>query len=375
MRKPSVDRRKFLKELAGSAAALSILPHAAQAQPARTGPAKLRFAVIGINHSHINSQVNAVLRGGGELVSVFAKEPDLLAGFTKTFPQAKQARTENEILEDKSIQLVLSSGIPVERGPLGVRVMRAGKDYMADKPGITTLDQLAEIRKVQAETKRIYSIMYSERFENRATVKAGELVKAGAIGQVIQTIGLGPHRITPASRPEWFWHKEQFGGILCDIASHQADQFLFFTGSTSGTVVSSQVANVRHPDKPGFEDFGDTTLRGNRGTGYIRVDWFTPDGLSTWGDGRLTILGTDGFIEIRKNVDIGGREGPSHLFLVDQKQTRYIETKDVELPYGAALVNDVVNRTDTAMTQAHCFLATELMLTAQAKAQRVTFTS
>ncbi|MEO7271658.1 MAG: Gfo/Idh/MocA family oxidoreductase [Vicinamibacterales bacterium] len=375
MPKPSVDRRKFLRDLAGSAAALSILPHAAEAQPARTGPPLLRFAVIGINHGHINSQVNAVLRGGGELVSVFAKEPELLAGFTKTFPQAKAARSENEILEDRSIHLVLSAGIPVERGPLGVRVMQHGKDYMADKPGITTLGQLAEIRKVQAETKRIYSIMYSERFENRATVKAGELVKAGAIGQVIQTIGLGPHRITPASRPEWFWHKEQFGGILCDIASHQADQFLYFTGSTSGEVVSSQVANVRHADKPGFEDFGDATLRGNRGTGYIRVDWFTPDGLSTWGDGRLTILGTDGFIEIRKNVDIGGRPGPSHLFLVDKKETRYIETKDVELPYGAALVQDVVNRTDTAMTQAHCFLATELMLKAQAQATRVTFTS
>ena len=217
--------------------------------------------------------------------------------------------------------------------------------------------------------------MYSERFENRATVKAGELVKAGAIGQVIQTIGLGPHRITPASRPEWFWHREQFGGILCDIASHQADQFLYFTGSTTGEVVAAQVANVRHPDKPEFEDFGDTMLRGNRGTGYIRVDWFTPDGLSTWGDGRLTILGTDGFIEIRKNVDIGGREGPSHLFLVDQKQTRYIDTTSVDLPYGAALVNDVVNRTETAMPQAHCFLATQLMLEAQAKAQRVTVTS
>jgi len=375
MSKPSVDRREFLRDLAGSAAALAILPAAAQAQPARTGPPKLRFAVIGINHNHINSQVNAVLRGGGELVSVFAKEPDLLAGFTKTFPQAKPARSENEILEDSSIQLVLSSGIPVDRAPLGVRVMRHGKDYMADKPGITTLAQLAEVRKVQAETKRIYSIMYSERFENRATVKAGELVKAGAIGQVIQTIGLGPHRITPASRPEWFWHKEQFGGILCDIASHQADQFLYFTGSTTGEVVAAQVANVRHPDKPEFEDFGDTMLRGNRGTGYIRVDWFTPDGLSTWGDGRLTILGTDGFIEVRKNVDIGGREGPSHLFLVDQKQTRYIDTTSVDLPYGAALVNDVVNRTETAMPQAHCFLATQLMLEAQAKAQRVTITS
>jgi predicted dehydrogenase len=361
-----LDRRTFLKDLAG-AATVSMLPRAQT--PARAPV--LKFAVIGINHGHINSQVQAVIRGGGELVAVYAKEPDLLAAFTKTFPQAKQARAENEILEDPSIALVLTSGIPVDRAPLGIRVMKHGKDYMSDKPGVTTLAQLAEVRKVQAETRRIYSIMYSERLENRATVRAGELVKAGAIGRVIQTIGLGPHRITPATRPAWFWDKAQFGGILCDIASHQADQFLFFTGSTRAEVVSAQVGNVHHPDKPGFEDFGDVTLRGDRGTGYIRVDWFTPDGLSTWGDGRLTILGTEGFIEIRKNVDIGGRPGGSHLFLVDQKQTRYIDCADVALPYGEQLVADVLHRTETAMPQAHCFLATELMLKAQAQAHRL----
>ena len=376
MTKPRVGRRDFLRDMAGSAAAISILPRTSNAQtPAKTVSPKLKFAVIGINHSHINSQVDAVLRGGGELVSVFAKEPDLVDAFIKRFPQAKRAREEKEVLEDKSIQLVLSSGIPVDRAPLGIRVMKHEKDYMSDKPGVTTLAQLAEARKVQAETKRIYSIMYSERFENRATVKAGELVKAGAIGQVIQTIGLGPHRITPASRPEWFWDKAQFGGILCDIGSHQADQFLYFTGSTRADVVSSQIGNVHHSDRPKFEDFGDVMLRGDRGVGYIRVDWFTPDGLSTWGDGRLTILGTDGFIEIRKNVDIGGRPGASHLFIVDNKDTRYIDTKDVVLPYGDQLVADVLNRTETAMSQAHCFLATELMLKAQAQAQTVRFGS
>jgi len=376
MTKPRVGRRDFLRDVAGSAAAISILPRTSSAQtPAKTVSPKLKFAVIGINHSHINSQVDAVLRGGGELVSVFAKEPDLVDAFVKRFPQAKRAREEKEVLEDKSIQLVLSSGIPVDRAPLGIRVMKHEKDYMSDKPGVTTLAQLAEARKVQAETKRIYSIMYSERFENRATVKAGELVKAGAIGQVIQTIGLGPHRITPASRPEWFWDKAQFGGILCDIGSHQADQFLYFTGSTRADVVSSQIGNVHHSDRPKFEDFGDVMLRGDRGVGYIRVDWFTPDGLSTWGDGRLTILGTDGFIEIRKNVDIGGRPGASHLFIVDNKDTRYIDTKDVVLPYGDQLVTDVLNRTETAMSQAHCFLATELMLKAQAQAQTVRFGS
>lgn len=242
---------------------------------------------------------------------------------------------------------------------------------MVDKPGITTLEQLAEVRRVQKEIKRIYSIMYSERLENRATVKAGELVKAGAIGNVIQTIGLGPHRMTPKSRPDWFFDKKRFGGIICDIGSHQFDQFLFFTGSKKADVVASQVGNVHYPQYPKFEDFGDVMLRGDGGMGYIRVDWFTPDGLKSWGDGRLTILGTEGFIEIRKNIDPGGREGANHLFITDQKETRYLDCSKEPLPYGEQLVNDVLNRTETAMSQEHCFLATELALRAQKQAQEI----
>ena len=371
-----IGRREFIKDIAGSAAVMSALPAAALGQPALPQRApRLRFGVIGINHSHIYGQVGAVLRAGGELSAVYAKEPDLLDPFRKRFPQAKLARSENEILEDGAIQLVLSSAIPDERAPLGIRVMQHGKDYMSDKPGITTLDQLAEVRRVQAKTKRIYSIMYSERLENRATVKAGELAAAGAIGRVVQTIGLGPHRMSPETRPAWFFDRPRYGGILCDIASHQADQFLYFTGSTRAEVVAAQVGNVHHTQYPTFEDFGDVTLRGDRGTGYIRVDWFTPDGLGSWGDGRLTILGTEGFMEIRKNIDIAGRPGASHLFLVDQKDTRYIDCSGVPLPYGEQLVSDVLNRTETAMPQAHCFLATELMLKAQQQAQRLTFTA
>jgi predicted dehydrogenase len=371
MKHTRVGRREFVRGLAGSAA-LAALPRRAGAERvARQGPPKLRFSVIGINHGHINSQVQAVQRGGGELVAVFAREADLTATFVKRFPTVKVAKSEQEILDDKSIQLVLSAAIPDERAPIGIRVMKSGKDYMADKPGITTLEQLAEARKVQAATKRIYSIMYSERFENRATVKAGQLVKAGAIGKVVQTIGLGPHRTNLPTRPAWFFEKPRYGGILCDIASHQADQFLYFTGSTRADVVASQVGNVNHQKYPGFEDFGDMMVRGDGGTGYIRVDWFTPDGLATWGDGRLTILGTDGYIEIRKNIDIAGRSGGSHLFLVDRKETKYIDCANVPLPYGDQLVADVLNRTETAMTQAHCFLATELVLKAQKQAQRV----
>ena len=392
MHQPQFNRRRFIKETVTTAAGLVVLaaiPENLKAAANTGNPEKIkapnitstdkamapriRFSVIGLNHGHINSQVEAVLRGGGQLISFYAKEPDLAAAFNKRFPQAKLVKSEKEILENKSIQLVLSAAIPNERAPLGVRVMRSGKDYMVDKPGITSLEQLAEVRRVQKETKRIYSIMYSERLENRATVKAGELVKAGAIGKVIQTIGLGPHRMNPKSRPEWFFDKKYFGGIICDIASHQFDQYLYFTGSTKAEIVASQVGNFNHPQYPAFEDFGDTMLRGDGGPGYIRVDWFTPDGLKTWGDGRLTILGTEGFIEIRKNIDIAGREGGNHLFLTDQKETRYIDSKDTPLPYGQQLVDDVVNRTETAMSQEHCFLATELALKAQQQAQKITF--
>jgi predicted dehydrogenase len=293
--------------------------------------------------------------------------------FLKKYPQAKKANAEKDILEDKTIQLVLSSIIPNERAPLGIRVMQHGKDYMSDKPGITSLEQLAEVRRVQKQTGRIYSIMYSERFENKATVKAGELVKAGVIGKVIQTIGLGPHRISLSTRPPWFFDKKYFGGIITDIASHQFDQFLYFTGSTKADIVSSQTGNVAHPQYPQFEDFGDVTVNGNGGTGYIRVDWFTPDGLKSWGDGRLTILGTEGFIEIRKNVDIAGRDGGNHLFVVNGKDTQYIDCNNLNLPYGEQLVNDVLNRTETAMTQEHCFLTTELALKAQKQAKKLSF--
>lgn len=331
----------------------------------------IRFSVIGITHNHIFGQVRSLLNAGATFVSWIARESErtLEAEFAKEFPQAAHASSEAAILEDPSVHLIVTSTVPADRAPLGVAAMRHGKDFMSDKPGFTTLEQLAEARRVQAETGRIYSICFSERLENRATVRAGELVKQGAIGKVLQTIGLGPHRLNAPTRLPYFFERERYGGILCDIASHQFDQFLFFTGSTQAEVVASQVGNLAHPQYPGLEDFGDVVLRGDGGTGYVRVDWFTPDGLPVWGDGRLTILGTDGYIELRKYVDIEGRPGGNHLFLADRAGTRYINCGDVELPYGRQLVADVLNRTATAMPQAHAFLASELALRAQAQAR------
>jgi predicted dehydrogenase len=332
---------------------------------------QVRFGVIGLNHDHIYGMTRTLLKAGAELVSFYADEPDLAATFAGRYPQARQARSREEILADPTLQLIASAAIPDERAPLGVAAMQHGKDYLSDKPGFTTLAQLAEARQAQAATGRIHNVFYGERFENAATVRAGELVQAGAIGQPLQTVGLGPHRLRADTRPAWFFDRARYGGIINDIAAHQMDQFLFFTRSDTAEVAASQVGNLAHPQWPAFEDFGDALVRGNNGTGYVRVDWFTPDGLPTWGDTRLTVIGTEGYLEVRKNCDIAGRAGSNHLFLVDQQGTRYIDCTDVNLSFGRLFLADIVNRTETAMSQAHSYLASELALRAEAQAQRL----
>ena len=275
---------------------------------------------------------------------------DRAARVRKRFPDVKIVATQDEILDDPAVQLVLTSQIASERAGIAVRAMKRGKDFLSDKPGITTLEQLAEVRRTIVETKRIYAILYSELLEVKAAVYAGVLVRQGAIGKVIQTINIAPHQIVQhagdagggGGRPAWFWNPDQYGGILCDIGSHQVDQFLFYTGSTEAEVVESQIANVRHPAYPRFQDFGDMVLRGNRGLGYVRLDWFTPDGLG------------------------------NNLFVVDNKQARYIDCNAMPLPFGSQFVADIVNRTHLAQNQDEALLAAELVIKAQKRAKWVT---
>ncbi len=378
MRGP-ISRRSLLRA-AGSTGILAGLPEAAAAGPvtheiaasagAETSPKyTVDFAVIGLDHDHINGITAALLRGGGRLRAVHSTNAAGLADFQHRFPGVKVVASEAEILEDPSIQVVASAAIPDLRAPLGMRVMRHGKDYLCDKPGILTLDRLEEVRRAIQETGRIFAILYSERLGVRAAVHAGELVKSGAIGRVIQTINIAPHQLSEPVRPEWFWDPDRCGGILCDIGSHQIEEFLYYTGSTAADVTVSQVANWNHRHRSKFQDFGDMMLHGDGGVGYVRVDWFTPDGLGTWGDGRVFILGTEGYIEMRKYVDIAGRPGGNHLFVVDRKQTRYIDCRKIELPFGPQFIGDVVNRTHVAQDQEHALLTAELAIKAQKNAK------
>jgi len=335
-------------------------------------PGEFAVAAIGLDHGHIYGQCNGLIEAGADLVAVYDPDPAKVAAFVKTYPQARVVQSEQEILQDARVKLVASAAVPCDRGPLGVRVMRHGKDYFTDKCPFTTLAQLAEAREVVAQTGQKYAVYYSERLHNESAVFAGQLIHGGAIGRVLQVIGLGPHRINVPSRPAWFFELARYGGILCDIGSHQVEQFLYYSGATDGTVMHSKVANYAHPDYPELQDFGDATIMGNNGaTNYFRVDWFTPNGLSTWGDGRTIIMGTQGYIELRKYVDVT-RGGGDQVYLVDQQREQHFAVAgQVGYPFFGELIRDCLNRTELAMAQAHTFKAAELAMQAQAAAMMI----
>lgn len=336
-------------------------------------PGEFVFAAVSLDHGHIYGMCNGLIEAGAELKWVYDPDPEKVEKFLQTYPQARAARSEQEVLQDPEVRLIAGAAVPSERCALGLRAMDHGKDYFTDKAPFTTLDQLAAARRKTAETGLKYMVYYSERLHVESAVYAGQLVHDGAIGRVLQVIGLGPHRLNAPSRPRWFFEKQYYGGILCDIGSHQIEQFLYFSGAKDAKVLHSKVANYHHPEYPELEDFGDATLVADNGaTNYFRVDWFTPDGLQTWGDGRTIILGTEGFIEIRKYIDIAKEASSDHVFLVNHEGEYYIDAKGkTGYPFFGELILDCLERTERAMTQAHAFKAAECCLLAQEQAIRV----
>jgi predicted dehydrogenase len=334
------------------------------------------FAATALDHGHIYGMCNGLIEAGGTLKYVFDPDRVRAEQFAGAYEGITIVDSEEVILQDPEIGLVAAAAIPSRRCDLGIRVMKHEKDYFTDKAPFTILEQLERARRAVEETGKKYMVYYSERLHVEGAVYAGQLIEDGAIGRVLQVIGLGPHRLGVSQgwgRPDWFWQKEHYGGILCDIGSHQIEQYLSFAGEEDATVVKSQIANYANPDHPELDDFGDAMLVGKKGsTNYFRVDWFTPDGLPTWGDGRTIIMGTKGYIEIRKYIDIGRDKGTDHLYLVDEKGESHIHVEGkVGFPFFGNLILDCLGRTENAMTQSHAFKAAELCLIAQRDAVKL----
>lgn len=337
-------------------------------------PGEFVFSVTHLDHGHIYGMCNGLTEAGATLKYVYDPDPEKVAAFLKSFPQAVPAASEEQVLQDKETRLVAGAAVTSERCALGLRVLDAGKDYFTDKAPMTTLEQLALAKAKVAETGRKYMVYYAERLHDEGSILAGYMVKQGEIGKVIAVTGFGPHRLGAPGRPAWFFEREKYGGILCDIGSHQLEQFLFYTGEEDAKVVMSRIANYNHPEYPELEDYGDMNLVGANGSsGFFKLDWFTPDGLRTWGDGRMFIQGTEGFIEIRKYVNLAtDMNGGGHVFLVNGQGERYVNAVGATgFPFFGQLILDCLNRTENAMTQAHAFKAAELSLLAQKNAIRM----
>lgn len=385
-----MNRRQFLASAAATMAAGTLMPRAPAAdEPQRTSgmnyapqgkpnpvvkPGEFQIAAARLDHGHIYGMCNGLLEAGATLKWVFDPDPKKTEDFRARYPQARAARSMDEILGDPEVRLVAAAAITSERGPLGCSVMEAGKDYFTDKAPFTTLPQLEQARAVAARTGRKYMVYYSERLHNEAGMFATDLLQGGAIGRIIHVISIAPHRLSKASRPDWFFQREKYGGILCDLGSHQYEQFLAYSGSSDATVSHAVVGNFGNPDHPELEDFGESCLMGDSGAlNYVRVDWFTPDGLSVWGDGRTFILGTKGTIELRKYVDVGRDHAGDQVYIVDGKGEQHLSvTGKVGYRFFGEFILDCLNRTEKAMTQAHAFKAAEICLRAQAMATRVT---
>jgi predicted dehydrogenase len=331
----------------------------------------LNLAVLGIDHGHIFDMLDEMIIEGCHCNYFWTEgSPLTLKEFSKKYPNIKRVKNKSDILKDNSIDMVLISSIPKDRADLSIEVLNSGKDVMVDKPGCTTLNQLEDLKRTVKKTGKIWSVNFSERFHVAAVAKAEELVAEGKIGKVKQTIGTGPHRQGNYERPDWFYDRQSYGGIITDIGSHQIHQFLVFTNSNEAKINHALVENTTKKDKPGFQDFGEVNLTGNQGHGYIRLDWFTPDALPTWGDGRLLILGDKGYIEIRKYTDLAKSETGNHLYYANNEEVKYIDCSTVQLPYFRNLINDVLNRSETACSQELTYITMELAIKAQELAEK-----
>lgn len=331
------------------------------------GEGELKFAAAGLDHGHIYAMTAGLENAGAQCEFVWDPDPAKVAAFVDRFPNAKPVKELGEILDSPDIKLLANAGIPARRFGMGKAALEAGKHFFVDKPPFTTLGQLEEARKLAARTGLKYMPYYAERIHNEAAERAGELVQHGRIGKVVQVLITAPHRLSKAARPKWFFERKQYGGILCDIGSHQFEQFLYFSGCDNAEIKYARVANLNNPGTPQLQDFGEACVEMKNGvSGYCRVDWFTPDGLPVWGDGRTVILGTDGYIEIRKYIDFS-QEGnpPQTLYVVDCKGVEKIQCLGTGFPFFGRFALDILNGTENAMSQAHAFAAAELSLNAQ----------
>ena len=306
-------------------------------------------AVHGTDHAHVVELTQQLVEAGATVRSIVATDAGIGPWLASQYPDA---RADDPYADD--IDVVVCAAIPSDRADIAIAAMRAGKDVVLDKPGITSREQLEAIRAAQAETGRRWLVVFGERLGVPAMIRADAIVRSGRIGTVLHTVGLGPHTLNLKHRPEWFMDPARYGGILMDIGSHQVDQFLSFMGADNAEVIAASVHG--YDERPGCQVLGEALLRTPDGrSGYTRVDYFTPKGLGAWGDVRFAAVGTKGTVEVR-SVD-------NTLIVVDAEQREVVDCSEQQIEWADTFV-----RGEMPIPQEHVYTVHDICLRAQALA-------
>lgn len=335
----------------------------------------MKFAVIGLNHGHIYGQVEGLLTIPGATCAGFhAAEDDLAAQFSQRYPHIPR-RSQRDLLNDKSIDLITSASINSEKGGLAVDVLNAGKHFFVDKPPLTTLEHVAAVKAALQSSRKMMFVFYGERMSCQFDIRAKQLIEEGAIGEVVHVMGLGPHRLNPASRPAWFLDPAQHGGTLNDIASHQVEWFVWITGQRIKSF-SSRVGHFNNNSPATFEDFADATITGENGvTGYIRVDWLTPDKSPIWGDIRGLIVGTKGTIEIRRTINLAAKDDADRtglmLMTTNDIPPHRVDCRNILIEWPTQIANSLKQNRNLLLDHDTLLHVMEMSVKMQQQATRV----
>lgn len=270
----------------------------------------MRLAIAGLAHPHVQYLLTEVDHVADvELVGMADPDPELLERYNQRYGVSTY-HDHRKLLDATSPEVVGVAGVYGDRAGVVVDALQAGAHVLADKPLATTLDQLAEIE--GAAGSRTVSVLFEKRFYP-VTRAARELVAAGELGDLVQLAATGPHRLGRSDRPSWFFRRRCYGGPLGDLAVHDVDLALLFSGARSGWVTASQ-GNAAVPDRPEFADHASALLQAGALAATLEVNWLTPDGSPYHGDYRLRVTGTTGTLEIffaRGHVDaVTDRRGP-----------------------------------------------------------------
>jgi predicted dehydrogenase len=316
-----------------------------------------RIAVAGAAHPHVDYALDEIGRNPDyRLVAVADPDRELAAKWAA--PYGAQVFTDHRTMLDAvEADVVVTAGVYGDRGRTVVDALRAGCHVLADKPLCTTLDDLEAITAAARETGRHVVLMLEKRYYPE-TLAALELVRAGTLGEITGVLSSAPHKLNRSARPGWFFDRAGYGGILADLAVHDIDAALLFTGLTAGTVRGDIAGTV--PGTDGFAPYGVATLASAGVLVTAEVSWMTPAASAVHGDYRMRLIGTRGTAEL-----LWARR---RLVVTTDEDTTY------DAPLGDGLrparlpLRALADGAEPDISTAHSLLATRLALLAQRSA-------